>query len=78
MPGLDEVDWRDSEIHVSGPIHLKKEKIRRIKYKTREDARHAMFNCIEMFYNPMRRHTHNDRVAPAVYEQRYFENLKSV
>ena len=39
---------------------------------------HAMFNYIEMFYNPMRRHRHNDRVAPAVYEQRYFENLKSV
>jgi putative transposase len=68
----------DNAVAESFFANLKKEKIRRIKYKTREDARHAMFNYIEMFYNPMRRHTHNDRVAPAVYEQRYFENQKSV
>ena len=68
----------DNAVAESFFANLKKEKIRRIKYKTREDARHAMFNYIEMFYNPMRRHTHNDRVAPAVYEQRYFENLESV
>ncbi len=41
-------------------------------------ARHAMFNYIEMFYNPKRRHTHNDRVPPTVYEQRYLMNLESV
>ena len=46
--------------------NLKKEKIRRIKYKTRADARHAIFNYIEMFYNPRRRHTNNDRVSPTV------------
>ena len=57
---------------------LKKEKIRRIKYKTRADARLATFNYIEMLYNPKRRHTHNNRVAPTVYEQRYYENQKSV
>ena len=56
----------------------KKRKIRRIKYKTRADARHAMFNYIEMFYNPRRSHTPNDRVAPTVYEQRCFENQESV
>ena len=31
--------------------NLKKEKMRQIKYKTRADARHAMFNYIEMFYD---------------------------
>jgi len=68
----------DNAVAESFFANLKKEKIRRIRYKTRADARHAMFEYIEMFYNPMRRHTHNNRVAPTVYEQRYFENQKSV
>ena len=25
-----------------------------------------------MFYNPKRRHTHNGRVAPVIFEQQYF------
>jgi putative transposase len=68
----------DNAVAESFFANLKKEKIRRIRYKTRADARHAMFEYIEMFYNPMRRHTHNNRVAPTVYEQRYFENQESV
>ena len=68
----------DNAVAESFFANLKKEKIRRIKYKTRADARHAMFNYIEMFYNPRRRHTNNDRVPPTVYEQRYLENLKGV
>jgi putative transposase len=68
----------DNAVAESFFANLKKEKIRRIKYKTRADARHAMFNYIEMFYNPKRRHTHNDRVPPTVYEQRYLTNLESV
>ena len=35
-------------------------------------------DVIKMFYNPKRRHTHNDRVAPTVYEQRYLMNQESV
>ena len=58
--------------------NLKKEKIRRKIYKTRDDARAAVFNYIEMFYNPKRRHTHNDRVPPTVYEQQYFMKQESV
>ena len=68
----------DNAVAESFFANLKKEKIRRIRDKTRADARHAMFEYIEMFYNPMRRHTHNNRVAPTVYEQRYFENQESV
>ena len=68
----------DNAVAESFFANLKKEKIRRIRYKSRADARHAMFEYIEMFYNPMRRHTHNNRVAPTVYEQRYFENQESV
>ena len=68
----------DNAVVESFFANLKKEKMRRTKYKTRADARHTMFNYIEMFYNPRRRHTNNDRVPPTVYEQRYLENLKGV
>jgi putative transposase len=68
----------DNAVAESFFSNLKKEKVRRIKYKTRADARQDVFNYIEMFYNPKRRHTSNGRVAPAVYEQRFFESQKSV
>ncbi len=62
----------DNALAESFFANLKKEIIRRVRYKTRADERHAKFEPIEMFCNPMRRHTHNDWVAPTVYEQRYF------
>ena len=35
---------------------LKTERIRRKTYKTRAEARQDVFNYIEMFFNPRRRH----------------------
>jgi len=68
----------DNAVAESFFSNLKKEEIRRKIYKTRDDARAAVFNYIEMFYNPKRRHTHNDRVPPTVYEQQYFMKQESV
>ena len=68
----------DNAVAESFFSNLKKEKIRRKIYKTRDDARADVFNYIEMFYNPKRRHTHNDRVSPTVYEQQYFLKQESV
>jgi putative transposase len=68
----------DNAVAESFFSNLKKEKIRRIKYKTREDARQAMFHYIEMFYNPKRRHTSNGRLSPAEYEKQYFRNQEGV
>ena len=68
----------DNAVAESFFSNLKKEKIRRKIYKTRDDARADVFNYIEMFYNPRRRHTHNDRVPPTVYEQQYFMKQESV
>lgn len=68
----------DNAVAESFFSNLKKEKIRRTKYKTRDDARQAMFHYIEMFYNPKRRHTTNGRQSPADFEQQYFEKLESV
>ncbi|WP_353414980.1 IS3 family transposase, partial [Arenicella sp. 4NH20-0111] len=68
----------DNAVAESFFSNLKKEKIRRKIHKTRDDARADVFNYIEMFYNPKRRHIHNDRVSPTVYEQRYFMKQESV
>lgn len=68
----------DNAVAESFFANLKKEKVRRKKYRTREEARQAIFEYIELSYNPKRRHTHNNRVAPTVYEQRYFMKNGSV
>jgi putative transposase len=57
---------------------LKRERIRRRIYSTREEARQDVFDYIEMFYNPRRRHGYNNRLSPANYEKQYFERLASV
>ncbi len=51
---------------------LKRERIRRRVYTTREQARADIFDCIEMFYNPKRRHGHAGGVCPVEFERRHF------
>lgn len=68
----------DNAVAESFFANLKKEKIRKQKYQTREDAKQAIFEYIELFYNPKRRHTHNNRVAPTVYEKQYLMKMESV
>ena len=48
---------------------LKKEKIRRHIFKTRELARAELFDYIEVFYNRARRHQHLGNISPVEYEQ---------
>ena len=43
---------------------MKKERIKKRVYKTRDLARADVFDYIEMFYNPKRRHTHLGGVSP--------------
>jgi len=57
---------------------LKRERIRRKVYPSREAARQDIFAYIEMFYNPVRRHGTNGNMSPAEYEKSYFKKLKSV
>src|SRR5690606_22332276 len=52
---------------------LKRERIRRRIYGTREEGRRDVFDYIEMFYNPKRRHGYNNRLSPVDYEKQYFE-----
>lgn len=57
---------------------LKTERIKRKIFKTREEARQEIFEYIELYYNPRRRHGHNGGVAPSVYEKNYNEKLLCV
>ena len=49
---------------------LKRERIRRRTYLTRDDARRDVFDYIEMFYNPKRKHTYNGMLSPVDFEMR--------
>lgn len=57
---------------------LKRERIKRKTYTTREEARQDVFDYIEMFYNPKRRHSHANDLSPVEYEKQYFLRLGSV
>ncbi|WP_202987423.1 IS3 family transposase [Mixta mediterraneensis] len=48
---------------------LKKERIRKRIYKTRDMARADIFDYIEMFYNRTRRHSHLGGVSPEAFEK---------
>ena len=57
---------------------LKRERIKRKNYTDRESARLDIFDYIEMFYNPIRRHGYNDDLSPVEFEKQYFNKLESV
>jgi len=48
---------------------LKKERIRKRVYKTRDLARADVFDYIEVFYNRTRRHSHLGGVSPEAFEK---------
>jgi putative transposase len=48
---------------------LKSERVNRHRYRTRDEARSDIFDYIERFYNPQRRHSTLDYVSPVTYEQ---------
>ena len=57
---------------------LKRERIKRQIYPTREAARRDVFNYIEMFYNPRRRHGTSGDLSPVEYEKRHYQSLTGV
>ena len=52
---------------------LKRERIKRKIYADRDEARTDVFDYIEMFYNPKRRHGNNDGLPPVKFEQQYLD-----
>ena len=54
---------------------LKKECVRKYIFKTREEAKRKIFEYIEMFYNPKRRHSYLDYLSPNNFEIRYYADI---
>ncbi|HHL1386686.1 TPA: IS3 family transposase [Klebsiella pneumoniae] len=57
---------------------LKRERIKKKIYGTREEARSDIFDYIEMFYNSKRRHGSSNQMSPTEYENQYYQRLGSV
>lgn len=57
---------------------LKRERIRRRTYRSREDARRDVFDYIEMFYNPKRKHARNGMLSPVDFERQQKMNTEGV
>ena len=57
---------------------LKRERIRRKTYKTRAEARHDVFDYIEMFYNPKRKHVRNGMLSPVEFERQKEMTIEGV
>jgi len=55
---------------------LKKEYVRKYIFKTREEAKRKIFEYIEMFYNPKRRHSYLGYLSPNNFELRYDSDIK--
>jgi putative transposase len=67
---------RRGNCHDNAPVEnlsslLKRERIRRRIYLTRDAARADVFDYIEMFYNPKRRHSSSGNLSPVEFERRY-------
>ncbi|ASG41226.1 TPA: IS3 family transposase [Enterobacter kobei] len=57
---------------------LKRERIKKKIYGTREEARSDIFDYFEMFYNSKRRHGSSEQMSPTEYENQYYQRLGSV
>lgn len=53
---------------------LKRERIKRRIYSNHDEARADVFQYIEMFYNPERRHSSNDGLSPVEFERQHALN----
>jgi putative transposase len=68
LPGNGRRNCHDNAVAESFFQLLKREQIRRRTYLTRSAARQDVFDYIEMFYNPTRKHTNNGMLSPVDYE----------
>jgi putative transposase len=64
----------DNAVEESFFSALKKERIKRRIYPSREAARLDIFDYIEMFYNSVRRHGSAGDLSPVGFERRYAQS----
>ena len=48
---------------------LKRERVNRVRYRTRDEARADIFDYIECFYNRKRRHSYLGYISPVTFEE---------
>ena len=61
-------NYHDNAVAESFFQLLKRQRIRRRTYLTRDAARQDVFDYIDMFCNPTRKHTNNGMLSPVDYE----------
>ena len=74
--GLECSMSRRGNCHDNAPVEsffglLKRERIKRNIYPTKDAARADVFDYIEMFYNPVRRHSANGGLSPVEFERQH-------
>ncbi len=57
---------------------MKRERVNRTRYLTRDGARDDIFDYIERFYNRKRRHGYLGNISPAAFEKRANVQLQAV
>jgi len=57
---------------------LKRERVNRVRYRTRAEARADLFDYIEVFYNRKRRHGYLGNISPADHEAQSAGSFKPV
>jgi len=57
---------------------MKRERVNRTRYLTRDEAKADVFDYIERFYNRKRRHGYLGNISPAVFEERYQNQFQMV
>lgn len=62
-------DCWDNAVAESFFYTIKTELVYQTKFRTREEAKHQIFEYIEVFYNRIRMHSTNDYLSPVKYEE---------
>ena len=75
---MDSILPRNGASRKPGAVQLKKLRIRRRLYTTRDEARADIFEFIELFYNAKRRHSHVGGVSPQQFEADYVQSVQGV
>ena len=57
---------------------LKRERVNRTRYLTRDEAKADVFDYIERFYNRKRRHGYLGNISPAAFEERNQNQFQAV
>ena len=70
-------DCFDNAVCESFHASIKKELLHRHSWPTKAEARTAVFEYIETFYNQRRRHSTLGYIAPALYEAQYEEAMSN-